>query len=138
MPVITPELVFRLARDSMHQEIEGLHSPADALDDFFWQVAQMRCDSAGMVWVTAVGTSAAVAFVHDTGSSLARTCQYVLPFCSPQEHELKSLVATSSTVVFSAMCDALCTMVAEARGCSSAKIAKIHLSGVVGRALNQT
>ena len=48
-----------------------------------------------------------VAFVHNTGSTLARTCRYVLPVRSKAEYELMGYVATTSTVAFSAMCDAL-------------------------------
>lgn len=201
MTEIDKQQAYQLARQTLRQEIECLQSLAEALDDSFWQVAQLLIDCKGMIWLTAVGTSAAVAarfahlltccgvraiplppsdglhghagiiqpddilialsrggesvdvvamasiandrgartiaFVHDTGSPLAHACRYNLPIQSPQAHELQGLLATTSTVVFSAMCDALCAVVAQAKGFSAEEFAKVHPAGAVGKTLNE-
>jgi arabinose-5-phosphate isomerase len=202
MTEITKEQALQLARKTLRQEIDSLQSLEESLGDSFWQVAQLLSSSSGLIWMTAVGTSDAVAarfahiltccgvramtlppsdglhghagiiqpgdiliamsrggesadviqmaviandrgamtvaFVHDTASSLAHACRYILPIQSPQEHELLGLLATTSTVVFSAMCDALCAVVAEAKGFSPEEFAKIHPAGAVGKALTGT
>ncbi|MFB0545478.1 MAG: SIS domain-containing protein [Anaerolineae bacterium] len=74
-----------------------------------------------------------VAFVHNTDSTLARACKYVLPIRSKQEHELKGYIATTSTVAFSAMCDALSTVVWEAKGYTLKEFSKTHPGGAVGK-----
>ena len=57
---------FDLARQTLLQEVETLQALAGSLDDAFWRVASLLSDCNGMIWITAVGTSAAVAarFAH--------------------------------------------------------------------------
>jgi len=44
-------------------------------------------------------------------------------------------VATTSTVAFSAMCDALCAVVLEAKGYTPEQLGRTHPGGAVGRTL---
>jgi arabinose-5-phosphate isomerase len=74
----------------------------------------------------------AVALVHDTGSKLTRTCRHVLPVRSPQESELMGMVPTTSTIAFSAMGDALCAVVLQARGYTPEALRATHPGGAVG------
>lgn len=184
----------------MQQEIETLQALIYNLDESFWQVAQLLIACQGVIWVTAVGTSAAVgarfahiltccgtrsmflppsdglhghsgiiqpgdlliamsrggessdviqmaqiagergattlAFVHDTRSELARACQVVLPIQSPQEYELMGYLATTSTLAYSAICDALCAVVQKATGYTPEQFARTHPGGAVGRSLS--
>ena len=76
-----------------------------------------------------------VALVHSVESTLACACHHVLPVRSEQEYELMGWVATASTVAFSAMCDALCAVVLEAKGYTSEQLGQTHPGGAVGRAL---
>jgi arabinose-5-phosphate isomerase len=76
-----------------------------------------------------------VAFVHKTDSTLARSCDYVLPIQSRQEYELMGYIATTSTVAFSAMGDALCAVVLEAKGYTPEQFSQTHPGGAVGQAL---
>jgi hypothetical protein len=76
-----------------------------------------------------------VAFVHDTDSTLARLCQHVLPIRSDPAYELMGYVATTSTVAFSAMCDALSAVVLEAKGYTPDQLAQTHPGGAVGQVL---
>jgi arabinose-5-phosphate isomerase len=78
-----------------------------------------------------------IAFIDNTGSRLARTCQYVLPIHSRQDYELMGYLATTSTVAFSAMCDALCAVVAEARGYTPQELRETHPGGAVGKSLGE-
>jgi len=190
---------LELGRAVMRQEIEAIQALADDLDDAFWQCARLLGGCPGLIWVTAVGTSAAVgarfahiltccgarsmflspsdglhghtgiltsndlmvamsrggeskeviqmieianargtqtiAFVHNTDSSLARACRYVLPIRSRGESELMGYLATTSTVAFSAMCDALCAVVLEIKGYTPEQFAKTHPGGAVGQVL---
>jgi D-arabinose 5-phosphate isomerase GutQ len=79
-----------------------------------------------------------IAFVHDTDSTLARACRQVLPIRSRQEYELMGYLATTSTVAFSAMCDALCAIVLEAREYTPEQFGHTHPEGAVGRALSSS
>ena len=188
-----------LAREVIRQEGEALQALADGLGDAFWECAQVLIRCPGLIWVTGVGTSAAVgerfahiltgcgarsmflspadglhghtgvmapadvlvamsrggessevnqmveiangrgvttmAFVHDTGSSLAQACHHVLPIRSPQSHELMGYLATTSTVAFCAMCDALCAVVQDAKGYTAEQFASTHPGGAVGQVL---
>jgi arabinose-5-phosphate isomerase len=188
-----------LAREVMSHETETLQALAEGLGDAFWECAQVLSNCSGLLWVTGVGTSAAVgerfahiltccgarsmflspadglhghagvmtaddvlvamsrggessevnemvhianqrevatvAFVHDTRSTLALACRYVLPICSKQEYELMGYLATTSTVAYSAVCDALCAVVLEAKGHTPEQFAKTHPGGAVGREL---
>ena len=76
-----------------------------------------------------------VAMVHKTESSLARHCDYVLPVVSRQEYELQGVIATASTVAFSAMCDALAAVAWEVTGYSLEAFARTHPGGAVGKML---
>jgi arabinose-5-phosphate isomerase len=78
---------------------------------------------------------ATVAFVHNTESTLARTCRLVLPIRSKAEYELMGYVATTSTVAYSAMCDALSAVVLEAKGYTPEQLGATHPGGAVGQAL---
>lgn len=78
---------------------------------------------------------ATIAFVNDTDSTLARACQYVLPIRSRQDYELRGYLATTSTIAFSAMCDALCAVVLEARGHDVQQLRETHPGGAVGKVL---
>ena len=77
-----------------------------------------------------------MAFVHDTDSTLARSSQVVLPIRSRQEYELQGVLATTSTVAFCAMCDALAAVVWELRGYSLEEFRRTHPGGAVGRKLH--
>lgn len=77
-----------------------------------------------------------IALVHRTDSPLARLCRYVLPVQSPQEYELGGYLATTSTIAFSAMCDALCAVVLAAKGFDLQAFQLTHPGGAVGEALS--
>jgi D-arabinose 5-phosphate isomerase GutQ len=199
MRAVDRDLGLELARKTMQQEIEAIHALIDGLDDAFWECAQLLSDCPGLIWVTGVGTSAAVgsrfahlltdcgarsmflspsdglhghtgvltpddlliaisrggessevnrmveianrrgvttvALVHNTESTLARTSCYVLPIRSRQEYELMGYVGTTSTVAFSAMCDAVCAIVLEVKGYTPEQLGQTHPGGAVGQAL---
>ena len=199
MPLKDRSQTLAIARLTLQHEIEALQALQALLGDEFWACARLLSDCQGMVWTTAVGTSAAVAerfahiltcsggrsmflsaqdglhghtlviqpgdvlvamsrggesqevnqmaaiagrrgastaaFVHQAGSSLARACQYVLPIPSPQEFELAGYLATTSTVVFSGMCDALCAVVLAEKGFDPKAFGATHPGGAVGEAL---
>ena len=190
---------LRLARQTMAQHMEAIGSLSDGLDDAFWTCAQLLAGCPGLIWVTGVGTSAAVgtrfahiltdcgarsmflppsdglhghsaimtpddvlvtmsrggesgevigmaqianqrrvatvAFVHNTASTLAQICRYVLPIRSKAEFELMGFVATTSTIVFSSMCDALSAAVLQAKGYTLEELGQAHPGGAVGQAL---
>jgi len=192
-------LGLKLARKTMQQEVEAIQALADGLDDAFWECARLLSQCSGLIWVTGVGTSAAVgtrfahiltdcgvrsmflspaeglhghagvmtsddllvamsrggessevnqmvgianqrrvttvAFVHNTESTLAQACQYVLTIRSKPEYELMGYLATTSTVAFSAMCDALCAVVLEIVGYTPEQLGQTHPGGAVGQAL---
>lgn len=199
MPKLDRSKAIETAKRTIQQEIEALHKLQALLGDEFWQCARLLCDCKGVVWVTAVGTSATVAarfahiltcsggrsmflatqdglhghtlviqsndvlvamsrggesqevnqmtaianrrqatsiaFVHDINSTLARTCQHILPIPSPQEFELAGYLATTSTVAFSAMCDALCAVVIAEKGFDPKEFGTTHPGGAVGEVL---
>jgi D-arabinose 5-phosphate isomerase GutQ len=196
---VDPEEVLELGKHVFRQEIKALESIADSLDEAFYQCTKLICECQGFIWVTAVGTSAAVAsrfahlltccgaramflapadglhghmnvmrkediliaisrggesvevnqmvaianklgsttvaFVNNTDSSMGRACDFVLPIPSKQEYELMGYLATTSTVAFSVMCDALCTLVAQDKGFTAENFALIHPGGAVGKVL---
>jgi arabinose-5-phosphate isomerase len=183
----------------IQQEIEALQALQATLGDPFWQCARLLCDCTGVIWTTAVGTSATVAqrfahlltccggrsmflstqdglhghtlviqpgdvlvamsrggesgevnqmanianqraaetvaFVHNAASTLAHTCKHILPIPSPQEFELAGYLATTSTVAFSAVCDALCGVVIKEKGFDPKVFGTTHPGGAVGEAL---
>jgi arabinose-5-phosphate isomerase len=191
--------IIELAQQIMHQEAKAIEDLALGLGDSFYQCAQLLSECQGMIWITAVGTSASVAtrfahiltccgarsmfispsdglhghtgviqtediliamsrggeskevmemtligkdrgaktvaFVHNTESTLAKISQYILPITSQQEYELMGYLATTSTVAYSAICDALCAVVLEANGYTPEQFAKTHPGGAVGQAL---
>jgi arabinose-5-phosphate isomerase len=193
---------LQLAHETMGQAVEAIQTLAAELDDAFLECGQLLGHCSGLIWVTGVGTSAAlgarlahlltccgarsmflspsdglhghagvlapddvlvalsrggesdevnqmvrianqrgattIALVHDTGSTLARACRCVLPVRSRQEYELMGHLATTSTVVFAAMCDALCAVVLEAKGYTPEQFGQTHPGGAVGRTLSQT
>jgi D-arabinose 5-phosphate isomerase GutQ len=44
-------------------------------------------------------------------------------------------LATTSTVAYSAVCDALCAVLAQAKGFTPEQLAKVHPGGAVGQVL---
>ena len=199
MPKQDRSQAIAIGKRIIQQEIETLRALQAFLGDEFWQCARLLCDCSGVVWVTAVGTSATVAgrfahiltcsggrsmflstqdglhghtlviqpgdvlvamsrggeskevnqmvaianqrqastiaFVHNTASTLARTCQHILPVPSPQEFELAGYLATTSTIAFSAMCDALCAVVIKEKGFDPKEFGSTHPGGAVGEVL---
>ena len=191
-----------LAKQVLHQEVEAIAELAEGLDEAFWTCARLLSECSGLIWVTGVGTSAAIgsrfahiltdcgarsmfltptdglhghsavmtaddllvaisrggesdqvvqmaqianqrgvttmALVHNTDSTVARTCQCVLPVRSKQEYELMGFVATTSTVVFSAICDALSAIVLEVKGYTPEQLGMTHPGGAVGQALTSS
>jgi D-arabinose 5-phosphate isomerase GutQ len=190
---------LQLARQTMAHHVVAITALSEGLDDAFRVCAQLLGDCRGLVWITGVGTSAAVgsrfahiltdcgarsmflsptdglhghsavmvpgdllvamsrggesseviqmaeianqrgvttvAFVHDTGSTLAHACRYVLPIRSKAEYDLMGFVATTSTVVFSVMCDALSAVVLQVKGYTPEQLGQTHPGGAVGRVL---
>jgi D-arabinose 5-phosphate isomerase GutQ len=188
-----------LAKQTMQHQVQAISELAQDLGDAFWTCAQLLSNCPGLIWVTGVGTSAAVgsrfahiltdcgarsmflsptdglhghtgvmtpgdllvalsrgggsreviqmadianqqrvttiAFVHNTNSTLAQVCRYVLPIRSKQEYELMEYVATTSTVAFSAMCDALSAVVLKVKGYTLEQLGRTHPGGAVGQAL---
>ncbi|HUV91646.1 MAG TPA: SIS domain-containing protein [Anaerolineales bacterium] len=196
------EKALDLAKQTLLQEVVTLQALAESMDDKFWQVASLLSTCSGMIWITAVGTSAAVAmrfahiltccgsrsmflspsdglhghtgviqpvdiliamsrggetkeviqmvriandrnastiaFVNNTDSSLSHACKHILPIQSPHRYELMGYIATTSTVAYSAVCDALCAVVLEAKGYTPDKFAKTHPGGAVGQVLSSS
>ncbi len=118
---------------------EGLHGHAGILQPADLLVAMSRGGESNevnqMVAIANQRKVATVAFVHNTSSTLAQASRLVLPIPSPQEYELMGFLATTSTVVYSAMCDALCAVVAKAKGFNPEEFGKIHPGGAVGQEL---
>jgi arabinose-5-phosphate isomerase len=199
MPEFTKSQALDIGRAAIHQEALALQKVEHELGEPFWQCARLLIDCPGLVWITAVGTSAAVGmrfahiltcsgaramflspsdglhghtnimqpgdllvamsrggesqevlqmvaianslgvktigFVHALESSLARSASYVLPIQSPQQYELMGYLATTSTVAYSAVCDALCAVLAQAKGFTPEQFAKVHPGGAVGQVL---
>jgi len=203
MTSIDPARALDLGRTAIQQEVEAIQSILDrlanGLGDAFCECAQVLSDCPGLIWVTGVGTSAAigarfahiltdcgsrsmflspsdglhghsavmsrgdvlvaisrggessevnqmvdiangmdvttVCLVHTVESTLGRSCNHVLPVQSEQEYELMGFVATTSTVVCSAMCDALSAVVLQAKGYTLEQLGRSHPGGAVGRAL---
>jgi arabinose-5-phosphate isomerase len=199
MPTLPPSQAILAGKQIIRQEVETLQALQDQLGEPFYQVARLLCDCPGVVWTTAVGTSAAVAerfahiltcsggrsmflstqdglhghtlviqpgdvlvamsrggeskevnqmvliangrgastvaFVNNTASTLARACGHILPIPSPQEYELGGYLATTSTVAFSAMCDALCAVVIAEKGFDPKQFGVTHPGGAVGEVL---
>jgi len=187
-----------LAKRTIAQEASSLRDLSAGLGEAFWQTCELIAGCPGIVWVTGVGTSAAVggrfahiltdcgvrsvflspdlglhghsgvmaasevlvaisrggesvdvnemaaiatarsletiAFVDNEASSLARICRLVLPVHSPPEYELGGYCATTSTVVCSALCDAVCAVVLKLKGYTFEQFSPTHPGGAVGQA----
>ncbi len=78
-----------------------------------------------------------IAFVENEASTMARTCRHVLPIHSPAEYELGGYCATTSTVVCSAVCDAICAVVLKLKGYTFAEFSGTHPGGAVGLAVSK-
>jgi D-arabinose 5-phosphate isomerase GutQ len=118
---------------------EGLHGHAGVMTSDDLLVAMSRGGESSevnqMVGIANQRRVTTVAFVHNTESTLAQACQYVLPIRSKPEYELMGYLATTSTVAFSAMCDALCAVVLETVGYTPEQLGQTHPGGAVGQAL---
>lgn len=196
MPKIDRSQAIDIAQRTIQQEIEALQALKSLLGESFWQCARLLSDCQGVVWTTAVGTSATVAgrfahiltcsgvrsmflstqdglhghtlviqpgdvlvamsrggesqevnqmveianrrqantvaFIHNNVSTLASTCQHSLTIPSPQEFELAGYLATTSTIAFCAMCDALCAVVIAEKGFDKNEFGSTHPGGAVG------
>jgi arabinose-5-phosphate isomerase len=126
--------MFLPPSDGLHGHIGVIH-PGDLL------VAMSRggetSDVIQMVQIASERGAITIAFVHDTSSDLARACQHTLPIQSPQEYELMGYLATTSTLAYAAICDALCALVQQANGYTPEQFAQTHPGGAVGRSLNR-
>ena len=119
----------------------GLHGHSGAMAASEVLVAISRGgESAEVNTLAAIANSrslATIAFVDNESSVLARTCQHVLPIHSPTEYELGGYCATTSTVVCSAVCDAICAVVLKHKGYTLAEFSGTHPGGAVGRAVSR-
>jgi arabinose-5-phosphate isomerase len=82
MVEITEAQALEIGRSAIHQEVLALQKLEEELRDPFWQSARLLIDCTGLVWITAVGTSAAVGarFAHILTCSGARSM-----FLSPSD-----------------------------------------------------
>ncbi len=191
---------IKIAKDTLQKDVKTLQSLSKNLGQSFVETARKLCNCQGLVWITAVGTSAAVgmrfahiltcsgqrsmflspsdglhghtnifcqqdlliaisrggesreviqmveiadhlgidtlAFVSNPDSQMARICKSSLLIPCKQEDELMGYLATTSTIAYSAICDALCAVVAREKKFSPENFAKIHPGGAVGKILN--
>jgi len=191
---------IKIGEEVFQQDIDTLQSLLKNLGQSFVETAKRLCNCQGLVWITAVGTSAAVgmrfahiltcsgqrsmflspsdglhghtnifrqqdiliaisrggesreviqmveianqlgtdtlAFVSNPDSHLAKICKSTLLIPCKQEYELIGYLATTSTIAYSAICDALCGIVAREKRFSPENFAKIHPGGAVGKILN--
>lgn len=128
------------ARSMFLSPSDGLHghSAVMTVDDLL-VVMSRGGESREVILMAELGNQrgvATMAFVHNTESTLARTCRSVLPIRSKAEYELMGYVATTSTVAYSAMCDALSAVVLEAKGYTPQQLGATHPGGAVGQALS--
>jgi arabinose-5-phosphate isomerase len=122
--------IFLSPSDGLHGH-SGVIEPADILIGL--SRGGESDDVIRMVEIANQREATTIAFVHNTASELARICQHTLPIQSKQEYELESLLATTSTVAFSAMCDALSAIVCRVKGFHRDQFGKIHPHGAVGK-----
>jgi arabinose-5-phosphate isomerase len=119
---------------------DGLHGHSGIIQPGDLLIAMSRggesSDVIQMAQIAGERGATTLAFVHDTRSELARACQVVLPIQSPQEYELMGYLATTSTLAYSAICDALCAVVQKATGYTPEQFARTHPGGAVGRSLS--
>jgi arabinose-5-phosphate isomerase len=80
----------------------------------------------------------AIAMVHRSESTLARSCDLILPVVSRQEYELQGVIATTSTVAYCAMCDALAAVAWQVTGYTLEQFGRTHPGGAVGRMLRNS
>lgn len=127
------------ARSMFLSPSDGLHGHSAVMTAGDLLVAMSRGgESREVIQMAELGNQrgiATVAFVDNTESTLARTCRHVLPIRSKAEYELMGFVATTSTVAYSAMCDALSAVVLEAKGYTPEQLGATHPGGAVGQAL---
>jgi arabinose-5-phosphate isomerase len=76
-----------------------------------------------------------ISFVNNTESSLGEVSDIVLPIKTLQSNELFGILATTSTIAFAAICDAICAIVGEMRGFSIDTFTEVHPGGAVGNQL---
>ena len=109
---------YDLGRAVLRQEAETLVRLADALDAPFWEIARLIANSPGLVWVTAVGTSAAVGqrFAHVLTDCGARAM-----FLSPDQGLHGHLGALAAGEV----------LIAISRGGESAEV--VQMAQIAGR-----
>lgn len=119
---------------------DSLHGHAGVLSEGDLLIAMSRGgESSEVNQLVAIANQLGVttmAFVHNTDSALANSCQMVLPIRSRQEYELQGVLATTSTVAFCAMCDALAAVVWELTGYTLEEFSRTHPGGAVGRELH--
>jgi len=191
---------IKIGEEIFQQDVETLQNLLKSLGQSFVETVKRLCNCQGLVWITAVGTSAAVgmrfahiltcsgqrsmflspsdglhghtnifrkqdlliaisrggesqeviqmveianhlgtdtlAFVSNPDSQLAKICKLTLLIPCKQEYELMGVLATTSTIAYSAMCDALCAIVAREKKFLPENFAKIHPGGAVGKTLN--
>ena len=191
---------IKIGEEIFQQNVETLQNLSKSLGQSFVETAKRLCNCQGLVWITAVGTSAAVgmrfahiltcsgqrsmflspsdglhghtnifrqqdlliaisrggesqeviqmveianhldtdtlAFVSNPDSQMAKICKLTLLIPCKQEYELMGVLATTSTIAYSAICDALCAIVAREKKFSPENFAKIHPGGAVGKTLN--
>ena len=127
------------ARSMFLSPADGLHGHSGVMTSADILVAMSRGGESSevnqMVEVANQRGVVTIAFVHNSDSTLARTCHYVLPIPSPAEYELMGYLATTSTVAFSAVGDALCAVVLEVNGYTPAEFGQTHPGGAVGQQL---
>jgi len=122
--------MFLMPSDGLHGH-SGAIKPADILVAF-----SRGGESDNVIRMVEIANQRGVttiAFVHNIDSELARICQHVLPIQSKQEYELEGLLATTSTVAFAAMCDALSAIVCKAKAFAPDQFRKTHPQGAVGK-----
>jgi len=118
---------------------DGLHGHTGVIQTGDILVAMSRGgESQEVIQMVAIANergAKTIAFVHNIDSTLAHTCQFVLPIQTRQDFELMGFLATTSSLTFSAICDALCSVVIQAKGYTPEEFAKIHPGGAVGKVL---
>lgn len=125
------------ARSMFLSPADGLHGHSGAINPEDMLIAFSRGgesdDVISMVEIANHRGATTIAFVHNTQSKLARESRHVLPIRSEQAYELEGLLATTSTVAFAAVCDALAAIVCKDKNFSRERFGKIHPQGAVGK-----
>jgi arabinose-5-phosphate isomerase len=119
----------------------GLHGHSGAMTGSEVLVAISRGgESAEVNSMVAIANSrqlTTIAVVDNESSTMARSCRHVLLIHSPAEYELGGYCATTSTVVCSAVCDAICAVVFQLKGYTLAEFRGTHPGGAVGIAVSK-